>query len=121
MNPVFISVDAIDPTELMRKTYEVPFPLLSDADAKIHDAFRVTNNLTSQGVERLQGFGHDIPRWSGQSHHKIAIPAMFLIAPDKTILWAHADKNHRRRPRIEPLLQALEAARMRDPAAPKAP
>jgi len=91
----------------MRRTYDVPFPLLSDASAAVHTAYKVTNALNDAQLERLKGFGHDIPKWSGEGHKTIAIPSMFLIGKDRTVRWAHANKNHRTRPRVKPLLEAL--------------
>ena len=109
MTPVFISVDAIGAAEKAKAAYAVPFPLLSDAKATVHEAFRVVNALGPKGVARLKGYGHDVDQWSGQSHHKIAIPSMFLIDTTGTIRWAHAHRNYRTRPKIDALLGALKA------------
>lgn len=105
---MFISVDAVDPTEKMRAAYDVPFPLLSDPDAKVHDAYRVSKVLTPEEVAKLKKFGHDIPKWSGKGHQKIAIPAMYLIMKDKRLAWAHVDTNYRRRIRAKAILAELE-------------
>jgi peroxiredoxin len=103
-----VSVDAVDGALVTKKAYEVPFPLLSDPDLKAHEAFKVVNELPPEGVKRLTEYGISVERWSKRKHHKIAVPALFLIDSDRKILWAHADENHRRRPKLEQILAAID-------------
>lgn len=74
----------------------------------MHDAFKVTNQLDEAGVKRLAGYGFDVEQWSGSDHHKVAIPAMFLIDTKGTIRFAHADPHYSARPPV-----AEVAARVR--------
>jgi len=105
---VMVSVDELEGSVETKKTYEVPFPLLSDADATVHEQYRVVNALDDAGVERLKGFGIDVERWSKRKHHKIAIPAIFLIGQDRKVRFAHAAKDYKTRPDTEQLLAALK-------------
>jgi peroxiredoxin len=109
MEVAFISVDAQDRAQAGKNLYDVPFALLSDQDLVAHKAFNVANMLDGAGVERLKGYGLDIEVWSKRKHHGIAIPSMFLIDAQSrggNVLWAHAEKNYKTRPKLDDVLTA---------------
>ena len=103
-----ISVDEIEGAATTDASYSVPFPLLSDPDASVHEAYRVVNQLDEAGVSRLKGFGIDVERWSKRKHHKIAIPSLFLVGKDGKVKFAHAARDYKTRPATAALLSALE-------------
>lgn len=109
IQPVMVSVDALEGSVETKKTYDVPFPLLSDVDAEVHDQYRVANALDDAGVEQLKGYGIDIERWNQRKHHKIAIPSIFLIGKDMKVRFAHAAKDYKTRPPVDALLAKLKA------------
>ena len=74
----------------------------------MHDAYKVTNALDEKGVERLKKLNIDIERWSKRKHHKIAIPAIFLVGKDKKVKWAHAAKDYKTRPDFDALVAELK-------------
>jgi len=108
IQPVMVSVDELEGSVETKKTYEVPFPLLSDPDAKVHEQYQVVNELDGAGVERLKKFGIDVERWSKREHHKIAIPSIFLIGQDGKVKFAHAAKDYKTRPDTDALLAELK-------------
>jgi peroxiredoxin len=104
---VAISVDRPDAAEVTRNAYEVPFPVLSDPDLKAHEAFNVVLQLDAAGVARLAKYGHDIEKWSGKDHHKMAVPAVFLVRDGK-VAWAHVAQDYKTRPSTEQLLTVVK-------------
>ena len=104
---VAISVDRPDAAAVTRKAYEVPFPVLSDPDLKAHEAFNVVLQLDAAGVARLAKYGHEIEKWSGKAHHKMAVPAVFLVRDGK-VAWAHVARDYKTRPGVEQLLTAVK-------------
>lgn len=108
MQPVLVSVDEIDGTTALGATYEIPFPVLSDPDVKVHEVYRVVNQVDDAMATKLAGFGISLEAWSKRKHHKIAIPSQFVIGQDKKILWAHAARDHRTRPSSAQVLAVLE-------------
>jgi len=100
---VAISVDRPDAAAVTRNAYEVPFPVLSDPGLKAHEAFNVVLQLDAAGVARLAKYGHDIEKWSGKDHHKMAVPAVFLVRDGK-VAWAHVARDYKTRPSTEQLL-----------------
>lgn len=110
VTPVAISVDGIEESAKTQATYAIPFPVLSDPDLSAHRAYRVLDEVGAEEFARLQGFGIDLERASGRSHHVIAVPAIFLIDGEGTIRWAHADVNYKRRPSTAQILAAIDAS-----------
>ena len=53
-------------------------------------------------------FGHNLEEASGAKHHKIAIPAIFIIDVKGTVRWSHADLDYRTRPSVEQILKAAK-------------
>ena len=104
---VAISVDQPDAAAVTRNAYEVPFPVLSDPHLKAHEAFNVVLQLDAAGVARLAKYGHDIEKWSGKDHHKMAVPAVFLVRDGK-VAWAHVARDYKTRPSTEQLLTAVK-------------
>ncbi len=113
MDVAFASVDRPDAGAVTKASWEVPFPLLGDPEATAHEAFHVVNALDQAGYDRLMGFGLDVEQWSGEKHHKIAVPAIFLLDTDRTVLWAHAALDYKVRPSLDVLLPALQAVMAR--------
>ena len=105
-----ISVDEVDNSILMSDAYKVPFPMLSDPDAKVHDAYNVSFVVPPEGLAKLKKFGHDISRWSARKHNKLAIPSMFLIGKDGLVKFAHASHDYRTRPKLDDLLPKISEA-----------
>ena len=112
VTPVAISVDKVDEASKTNATYEIPFPVLSDPDLRAHEAFRVVHEASDEEVTRLRGFGIDIERSSGKTHHKFAVPAFFLIDAQGVVRWAHADPEYKVRPTTEQLLAAIDGANL---------
>jgi len=109
VRPVAISVDRIEEAARTDATYEIPFPLLSDPDLSAHNAFHVLNTMDEKTIRRLSLMGLDVESYSGQDHHTVAIPALFVISESGTLLWTHADHDYKTRPTIEQLLGAIES------------
>jgi peroxiredoxin len=106
--PVLISVDAPSSAQRTQAAHEVPFPLLSDSELVVHKAFKVLDKLETDYVEKLKSKGMDLKGSSGQDHGTVAVPAMFLIDSGGKVLFAHADKDYKVRPRLTDLLAKLD-------------
>jgi peroxiredoxin len=104
-----ISVDKIDEASRTAATYTIPFPLLSDPELVVHRAFNVVHQADDTEVARLKGFGIDIERSSGKSHHAFAVPSIFIIGTDGAVRWAHADPDYKVRPSAAQLLSVLDS------------
>jgi len=110
--PVAVSVDAPDAGAQSEATYKIPFPVLSDSDAAWIEAFHVVNQVEGEQLAAVKSFGIDLDKWSGKSHHKIAIPSLFLIDRDGVVRWAHSDPDFKVRPSTVQILAAIDATKL---------
>lgn len=107
---IVVGMISVDEPQGLAKTasaHEVPFPLMSDGDLKVHEAYRVVNEVGEAEYARLKKGGMDLEEWSQRKHHKLAIPSLFLIGKDKKVKWAHASRDYKTRPEIDALVAAL--------------
>ncbi|MDP2359665.1 MAG: peroxiredoxin-like family protein [bacterium] len=106
---VAVSVDRFEEAARTQTLHEIPFPVLSDPDLILHQAFHVIHQADEAEVAMLAQFGIDLEASSGRGHNAIAVPSIFLIAKGGRILWAHADADYQTRPTIAQLLAVTEA------------
>jgi len=112
ITPVAVSVDKPDAEAKMKATYAIPFPVLSDSDATVIDAFRVVKKVGDEEYAKMKGFGVDLESYSGKAHHEIAIPALFLIDRTGVVRWAHSDPDFKVRPSTAQILAAIDAVHL---------
>ncbi|MBZ0272816.1 peroxiredoxin family protein [bacterium] len=105
---VAISVDKPAESAKTQATYTIPFPLLSDQDLAAHDAYRVTHEVDDEYFQMLKQYEIDIEAATGRKHHKMAVPSIFVIDENGVVAWAHADRDYKRRPSAEQILQAID-------------
>lgn len=106
--PVLISADAVDAAALTSNAYEIPFPVLSDPELTAHTAFKVILEIDDETYQKYLKYGIDLEKWSGQKHHKIAVPSIFIIDSDATVRWAHTSKDYSVRPSPTQLLSVID-------------
>jgi peroxiredoxin len=86
--------------------------VLSDSDAAVLEAFHVVKTLSDDEFTKMKGFGVDVESYSGKAHHKIAIPALFLVDRAGVVRWAHSDRDIKVRPSTAQILGAIDAAHL---------
>lgn len=85
---VGISTDEVPESKMLRAALGLTFPLLEDPGAEIAAAYGV----------RMRG-------------DTLAIPAVFVVTPDREIVWRHVGENVPDRPTPQIVLDAVAAAR----------
>ena len=112
VTPVAVSVDKPDAEAKTKATFAIPFPVLSDSDAAIIEAFHVVKKVRDDEFAKMRGFGVDLESYSGKTHHEMAIPALFLIDRGGLVRWAHSDPDFKMRPSTAQILAAIDAAHL---------
>lgn len=112
VTPVTVSVDKPDAEAKTKATYAIPFPVLSDSDATMIEAFHVVNHVDDATLAKMKGFGVDLESYSGKTHHEIAVPSLFLIDRTGVVRWAHSDPDYKVRPSTAQILAAIDATRL---------
>jgi len=103
-----IAISADRPTRLVKSLEEqdLGFTLYSDGSLTAARAFGIVWQLTDTEVAQYQGYGVDLEAASGQSHHQLPVPSVFLVDAGGTIRWVYSNPDHRVRPDNATLLEA---------------
>ena len=112
VTPVLISVDEIEGASLALRTYEIPFPVLSDPDLKAHHAFKVSLVVDDITLKKYEQYGIDLERWSKRKHHTIAVASAFIVNAQAKVLWAHTSTDYTTRPSAEQLLNVIDQLKL---------
>lgn len=105
---VAISVDQKIIAKRMQKKYEYTFDIVSDPKAELLLAFNIVNKLDDKLVKKYkQSYKIDIEGDSGQTHHMVAHPAVFVIKNAK-ITYQDIHKEYKDRTKNDDILAALE-------------
>jgi peroxiredoxin len=83
------------------------FPILTDHDNKVGEAYGLAFRLPDDLIEVYQKIGVDLPRYNGDASWRLSIPARIVIRRDGLVAAAEADPDYTRRPEVEPTLEVL--------------
>ncbi len=89
----------------------IPFPILSDSEVAAAKAFRLAFRVDDETVKKYQGFGIDLEKASGKSHHALPVPAVFIVDRGGKIIFAHSDPDYRQRLEPARIVEALAKSR----------
>ena len=98
-----------DRPERMVKSLEVDglgYQLYSDSRLEAASAFGIAFQLDPETVKRYRGFGIDLEDASGERHHGLPVPSVFLVEAGGTIRWVYSNADYKVRPDNERLLAA---------------
>lgn len=108
-----LAISPDQPSYLKRSFDEVnmKYTLLSDSSMHIARAFGVAFRTDAETVAALKQHGMDIEAQSGQDHHQLPVPAIFLTGTDGKILFQYVNPDYRERISGEILMAALKTFR----------
>lgn len=98
----------------LRETYEkYKFRglLLSDARMAAAQAFRVAYQVDEDTLKQLDEYGVDLEEASGEKHHQLPVPAVFIVGPEGIIQFAYANPDYKVRISPEMLLAVAGTVR----------
>ena len=82
------------------------YTLLSDARMLASRAYGIAFHLDDASVERYLGFGIDLEDVSGEKHHLLPVPSVFLVDTDAVIRFAYSNPDYKERIRTDALMAA---------------
>jgi peroxiredoxin len=88
------------------KESDLGFDLYSDASMAASRAFGIAFELPASEISRYKGFGIDLEETSGQRHHQLPVPSVFLVEAGGTIRWVYSNPDYKVRPENAALLDA---------------
>jgi peroxiredoxin len=98
-----------DRPEALRKSLEAKglgYELFSDAGMEAARAFGIAYTVDDDTVARYRGYGIDLEEASGQAHHQLPVPSVFLVEAGGTIRWVYSNPDYKVRPDNRRLLDA---------------
>lgn len=105
-----------DRPEKIRETLEkkpLNYLLLSDSGMLGAKAFGIAFRLDDGMLEKYKGFGIDLEAASGESHHMLPVPSVFITDLAGRIRFTYVNPDHRVRIDAETLLAAARASAKR--------
>jgi peroxiredoxin len=104
---VAISVDKLKIAKKMKRNNNFSFKVLTDPKAKSLKAFNIINKLSDDLVAKYKSsYKIDVEGDSGETHHMLAHPAVFIIKDGK-ITFADIHKDYKKRTENSKILEAL--------------
>jgi peroxiredoxin len=100
-------------SDFMANQHGLPFPVLSDPGNKVAERFGLTWKLPEYLQTYYRSILVNIPFVNGDQSWRLPLPATYVIARDRRILFAEAHADFRVRPEPEEALAAAVAANSR--------
>ena len=88
--------------------HKMGFRLLSDSDMAAARSFRVAYKLDNASLMQLKKYGIDVEEASGQKHHMLPVPAVFLVATNGLIQFEYVNPDYQVRLDPDLLLAAAK-------------
>lgn len=105
---VGISPDNTESSQANVAKNSIPFPILSDSDVAAAKAFGLAFRVDDETLKKYKGFGIDLEKASGQQHHALPVPAVFIVDKTGKIAFAHSDPDYRQRLDTERIVSELK-------------
>src|SRR5579875_89111 len=68
--------------------------LLSDSQMAAAQAFRVAYQVDSETLDQYKKYGIDLEDASGEKHHRLPVPAVFIAGADGVIQFTYANPDY---------------------------
>lgn len=105
---VGISPDSVESSKANVDKNTIGFPVLSDADVSAAKAFGLAFKVDDATVTKYKGFGIDLEKASGQPHHALPIPAVYIVDKTGKITFAHSNPDYRQRLDVKTIVEELK-------------
>jgi peroxiredoxin len=94
---VGISPDSVEGSKANIDKNKIAFPILSDSEVSAARAFGLAFKVDDDTLSKYKGFGIDLEKASGQQHHALPIPAVYIVDKSGRIVFAHSNPDYRQR------------------------
>jgi peroxiredoxin len=100
-------------SDFMADQHGLPFPVLADPDNQLAEKFGLVYTVPEYHRSSYQSVLVNIPFVNGEASWRLPIPATYVIAKDRRVLFAEAHADYRVRPEPEEALAAAFAPHSR--------
>jgi peroxiredoxin len=102
-----VSPDSVESTKANIDKNSIPFRLYSDSELSAASGFGLAFKVDDATVTKYKGFGLDLEKASGQTHHALPIPAIYVVSKDGVVTFAHSNPDYRQRLDVKDLLKEI--------------
>lgn len=106
------------PEKVSESAEKVNYTLLSDSAMAASKAFDIAFRVDDATLERFKGLGIDLGAASGDRHHLLPVPAVFITGSDERIHCVYVNPDYKIRLAPEVLLAAAGASMAKEAAKP---
>lgn len=92
-----VSPDSVESTKANIDKNSVPFLLYSDSELSATSGFGLAFKVDDATFTKYKGFGLDLEKASGQTHHALPIPAIYVVSKEGVVTFAHSNPDYRKR------------------------
>jgi peroxiredoxin len=113
-NLVAISPQTASNSRKSQRDNNLGFPILSDTNSEVADAFGIRFALQDYLVELYKSFGNNLPVVNNDPAWVLPMPARYVIGTDGSIAYSEVNPDYTRRPdpgELLPVLDRLKAPR----------
>jgi peroxiredoxin len=107
---LFMSTDRPELLYSSLKEPGINYTLLSDAKVQAAEAFGVAFRLDDATFARYKGFGIDLEATTGETHHELPVPSVFIVDKRGVIRFVHWNPDFKVRLGADDILAAGKAA-----------
>ena len=105
---IMISPDLPDKIKETIDSHHFSSLFLSDSKVAAAIAFGIAFQVDSETLEMFAEYGIDLNAASGENHHILPVPAVFILSSDRTISFEYVNPNFTERLNRNVLLAAAE-------------
>ena len=87
---------------------ETAYSLYSDSSMEAAKAFGLAFQVDAASLEKRKGYANKLEQASGQNHHWLPVPAVYVIEQGGKIRYRYYNTNYRERLSSEALLEAIQ-------------
>lgn len=106
-----IAPDTPDTMKATRARYNLRARFLSDSQMRAARAFRIAYEVDKETLAQLERHGVSLETASGEKHHQLPVPAVYVVATNGLIQFAYVNPDYKVRLDPELLLAALQTAK----------
>jgi peroxiredoxin len=110
---LFLSADRPELLHSSLREPDLNYTILSDSRMAAARAYGIAFRVDDATVVRYKGFGIDLEAASGETHHELPVPAVFIVDRNGVIRFVYANADYK--VRIKPEVLLAEARRVARP------
>ncbi len=103
-----ISPDRPDKVQETREKFGFHYQLLSDSKMEAARGFGIAFKVDDATLQKYQGYGIDLDAASGETHHLLPVPSVFIAGTDGIIRFAYSNPDYKVRLEPEKVLAAAQ-------------